>query len=270
MRIVYLGNNWLGWQVLRHLREVGDDPTAMIVHPEPRRRFGAELLEAAGLPPPRVFDGSQLQDARLLGAIRELNPDIAVSVLFGYILRPPFLRLFPRGVINLHPSYLPYNRGAYPNVWSIVEGTPAGVTLHYIDEGVDTGDIIAQRQVPVDPSDTGASLYDKLEREGLALFRDTWPSIKVGNAPRRPQQGAGTHHRTADVARIDRIELDEPYRARDLINVLRARTFAPYKGAYFESDGVRVYLRLEMTPEPAPPCPTQRTAGEDPAPGRRA
>ena len=248
MRIVFLGNNRLGWSVLRYLREAGeDDVVGLVVHPESRRKFGPEIIETAGLDDDCVFDGSQLQSQEVLDTIRALNPDIAVSVMFGYILRDPMIGLFPRGVVNLHPSYLPYNRGAYPNVWSIIDGTPAGTTLHYIDRGVDTGDIIAQRRVEVTATETGGSLYEKLEATSLALFQETWPMIQDGTAPRTTQKGTGTSHRTADVAEIDLIDLDRSYVARDLIDRLRARTCPPYNGTYFEVDGKRVYMRLDLT-----------------------
>ena len=76
----------------------------------------------------------KLKEPKVLEAIDALQPDIGLSILFDYILRSEFLELCPLGVVNLHPSYLPYNRGQYPNVWSIMDGTPAGVTLHYIDD----------------------------------------------------------------------------------------------------------------------------------------
>src|SRR5581483_3200217 len=164
-----------------------------------------------------------------IAGLRDLKPDLGLSVFFGYILRAPVLEMFPAGCLNVHPGLLPYNRGTYPNVWSIVEGTPAGVTLHYVDEGVDTGDIVAQREVAVEPTDTGATLYAKLEEACLETFAAAWPAIAAGTAPRRPQPAApGTTHRRADVERIDRIELDRHYPARELIDVLRARTFPPY------------------------------------------
>jgi methionyl-tRNA formyltransferase len=168
-------------------------------------------------------------------------------VLFDYIVPPDVMALFPRGVVNLHPSYLPYNRGQYPNVWSIVEGTPAGVTLLFMDRGIDMGDVIAQTQVTVEPVDTGESLYRKLEQAGLELFQAEWPRIASGELTRVAQDpGAGTIHRVRDVEAIDRIDLDATYTGRELLNVLRARTFRPYKGAYFEDAGRRVYLRLEL------------------------
>ena len=247
MKILYLANNWLGWQILKWLTEQGEEIVGLVIHPPHKQKYVHEMLEVTDLPPDRIFYGSQLGDSDVVEAIRKLMPDIGISILFDYILKPEFLDIFPRGVINLHPALLPYNRGQYPNVWSIVEGTPAGVTLHYIDEGIDTGDIIAQQEVPVEPIDTGETLYRKLERASLSLFQKTWPLIKAGRAPRIPQnKEVGTYHRTRDVESIDKIQLDQEYKARDLINILRARTFPPYKGAYFEVDGKRVYMYLRL------------------------
>lgn len=247
MRILFAGNNWLGLQALRFLREAGDDIVGLALHPPGRRKYADELAAAAGLPVNKILDGSSLNTPEGLAAARALDAEVVVSVLFDFLFRAPFLESFPRGVVNLHPSLLPYNRGQYPNVWSILDGTPAGVTFHYIDAGVDTGDVIAQRPVEVEPTDTGETLYRKLERAGLELFRDAWIPFREGRAPRRPQDGApGTSHRTADVAAIDEIDLDGTTTARALIDLLRARTFPPYKGAYFRAGGRRVYLRLQL------------------------
>jgi methionyl-tRNA formyltransferase len=247
MRILFLGNTRVGVEALRELIVRGENVVGLAVHPADRQRCAAEIRSLADLPEERVFDGSALQTDEVFQAISALRPDLAVSVFFGYILRAEFIDLFPRGVINLHPSYLPFNRGQYPNVWSIVEETPAGATLHYIDSGVDTGDIIAQRQVDVEPIDTGESLYEKLQRCCTELFREQWPSIKDGTAGRSPQpRTGGTFHRTRDVEEIDRIDLDQKYKARDLINILRARTFPPYRGAYFVDKGRRIGVRIDL------------------------
>jgi len=245
-RILFFGNNWVGWQVVDWLRTQGGQIVGLVLHPPERRRYAAEIIQAAGIKQAQIFDGAQLQEPAVLEAIKTLRPDLGVSALFGYILRRELLDLMPNGCINVHPAMLPYNRGAYPNVWSIVEDTPAGVTIHFMDEGVDTGDIIAQRQVPVEPVDTGASLYHKLEQTCIELFQETWPLIRSSQAPRIPQPQGGTFHRTRDVARIDEIDLDRTYTARELINILRARTFAPYPGAYFRDGQRRVYVQLRL------------------------
>ena len=250
MRILFLGNNWLGWKTLEWLVARGEDVVGLVRHPEHRSRYGSELESAADLTSDRIFDGSRLQEPEVLDAVRALHPDVGVSVLFGYILKPEFLESLPQGCVNLHPSYLPYNRGAHPNVWSIVEGTPAGVTLHYLDAGVDTGPILAQERIAVEPVDTGATLYHRLERAGFELFQEAWPKFRAGRLEARKQTAdEGSYHRASDLDRLDRIDLNRTYRARDLINLIRARTFPPYSGAWFEEAGRRVYLRLELREE---------------------
>lgn len=249
MRILFLGNNWVGWQVARWLKEQGEEIVGLILPPLPNRKYGEEIISTAGLNPANLFEGSQLDSPGTMDAIRYLRAEIALSVLFDEILQLDFIGLFPRGVINLHPAYLPYNRGLYPNVWSIVEGTPGGVTLHYVDSGVDTGGIISQQQVPVEPVDTGETLYRKLERACVDLLIATWPLIRSGRARCRPQQEEGTYHRRRDVERIDEIDPNQTYTARELIDIIRARTFPPYPGAYLKQDGGRIYLRLQLLRE---------------------
>ena len=250
MRIFCLCNNWLGWQVLKWLQQEGDEIAGLAVHPDARAKYGREIRAAVSNTKCAVLDGSRLKDAGVLEQIRRLEADIAVSVLFGYVLNTDFIGLFPQGCVNLHPALLPYNRGAFPNVWSIVSKTPAGVTLHYIDPGIDTGDVIAQKEVPVLVTDTGASLYGRLETEALELFKSNWPSVRSGTCTRSPQSvSGGSSHRARDVEKIDEIDLQKTYRAEDLINVIRARTFAPYPGAYFVHAGKKIYLRLDLSEE---------------------
>lgn len=250
-RLVVLCNNWVGWQILRWLVDQGETIVAVVVHPVDSGKYRDEILaEVSAAEGVLVLEGPALRSREGLSAIAERSPDLGISAYFGYILRKEFLTLFSRGVVNIHPGFLPFNRGAYPNVWSIVEGTPAGVTLHYVDEGIDTGDIILQEEVPVSPADTGESLYRKLERVAVDLFKKAWPLIKSGRAPRMPQpRDVGTFHRVRDVERIDRIDLDRLYTGRELLNILRSRTFPPYRGAYFEEGGRRVYVRVELEDE---------------------
>jgi len=247
VRILFLGNNWLGWQVLKWLKETGREIVGIVIHPEEKQKYAMEILQAADLPPERIFFAPSLKDPSTLEEIRSLSPDVGVSVMFDYILGKDFLNLFPKGCFNLHPSYLPYNKGAFANVWAIVDRTPAGVTFHVVDEGVDTGPIVAQKRVRIEPVDTGETLYRKLERAGVELFMETWPEVEDGTYELKYQSPAeGKVHKRSDVDQIDRIDLDREYKARDFIDVLRARTFPPYKGAYFEVDGKRVYMELTL------------------------
>lgn len=122
-----------------------------------------------------------------------------VSYGYRHILRPDVLALFPARSVNLHISYLPWNRGADPNLWSFVEGTPKGVTIHRIDEGVDTGDILVQELVPLDEeADTLATSYAKLQEAIQRLFQDNWERIRAGDLAPRPQASGGSEHRARD------------------------------------------------------------------------
>jgi methionyl-tRNA formyltransferase len=253
MRILFLGNNWLAAQTLKWLREQNEEIVGLVLHPPHRRKFGNDLLKTAGLPSAQVFDGSLLEQIQVLESIRALQPEVGLSVMFGYIVRQRFLDELPLGCLNVHPSFLPYNRGAYPNVWSIVDGTPAGVTIHYIDSGVDTGDIVAQERIVVEQIDTGETLYRKLEQCALDLIKRTWPQIRLGMISRTVQDKyQGTLHRVKDTERIDEIDLDRTYTARELINVIRARTFGDYPGVFFRVGGRKVYLRLQLSYDQKP------------------
>lgn len=247
VRILFFGNNWIGWQIAAWLCAQGEGIVGLVLHPPKQRKYAEEIVAGAGVDPSCIFDGSRLEEAEVIAAIKALKPDIGVSALFGYILRREVLELMPAGCINVHPALLPYNKGAYPNVWSIIEESPAGVTIHFIDNGIDTGDIIAQRQVTVEPVDTGETLYRKLERTAVDLFKETWPLVCSGQSPRLPQgKGEGTYHRVQDIEPIDKISLDQTYTAKELINIIRARTFPPYAGAYFRHGRRKIYLRLQL------------------------
>jgi methionyl-tRNA formyltransferase len=132
-------------------------------------------------------------------------PEFLVSHGYRHIITPEVLGLFTDRVINLHISYLPWNRGADPNLWSWIDDTPKGVTIHYVDPRVDTGDIIAQREVLFDGTETLASSYARLQAEIVSLLAEQWPAIRTMRCDRRPQRGEGTSHRGADRRRVEHL-----------------------------------------------------------------
>lgn len=123
--------------------------------------------------------------------------DFIVSYGYRHMVREPVLSAFKGRIINLHISMLPFNRGADPNFWSWINDTPKGVTIHEIDEGMDTGPVISQRSVIFSPSDTLATSYEKLRNSIEGLFADCWPQIRSGYRA-SPQTGDGSHHFAKD------------------------------------------------------------------------
>src|SRR3989304_1857394 len=106
---------------------------------------------------------------------------------------------------------------------------------------------LCRRRVEVEPTDPAETLYRRLESACVELFTQAWPLVRAGKAPRISQNGApGTSHRMQDVERIDEIDLQATFKAQELIDLIRARTFPPYPGAYFRSGGRKVYLRLQL------------------------
>jgi len=134
-----------------------------------------------------------------LNDARALNNQMIVSYNYKYILSRDILDLVEGNAINLHISYLPYNRGADPNIWSFIENTPKGVTIHYIDSGIDTGDIIVQKQIQFnEEKETLKLTYDILHREIQELFKRNWKKIKSYEIERMAQIGEGTIHLLKD------------------------------------------------------------------------
>jgi methionyl-tRNA formyltransferase len=124
--------------------------------------------------------------------------EFIISYGYRHILKKGVLARFARRIVNLHISLLPYNRGADPNLWSFLEDTPKGVTIHYIDEGIDTGDILAQREVSYHPGDTLRTSYDRLSATIVELFCEVWPEIRSGQRRAVPQPKGGTCDRLRD------------------------------------------------------------------------
>ena len=124
--------------------------------------------------------------------------DLVVSYGYPRILKPDVVAAYVGRIVNLHISLLPWNRGADPNFWSFFDSTPKGVTIHEIDEGVDTGALLVQREVRFAAGETLATSYEKLRRAVEALFDETWRDIKDGRYEARLQTGAGSYHRTRD------------------------------------------------------------------------
>lgn len=127
-----------------------------------------------------------------------LGFDFLISYRYRHIIKPEILECFPKRAINLHISLLPWNRGADPNLWSFLENTPKGVTIHFLDVGVDTGAILVQEEVDFSASETLKSSYDRLGEKIEALLKKTWPDIRSGKLLGKKQKDGGSAHRLKD------------------------------------------------------------------------
>lgn len=187
-----------------------------------------------------------LTEKEQLSLVKHLEPDLLISSGFRHIVPEEILNIPNRGAVNMHKSYLPYNRGANPNVWSIIEDNPAGVSMHYMTTNIDAGPVIDRQKVPIYPDDTGRDLYDRLEATQFDQFTECWPSIRDDDVNTIDQPTEGTYHYKQDFVDLWELDLDEKIRVGDFLNRLRALTFPPYDNAYFEVDGERYYLDVTI------------------------
>lgn len=116
----------------------------------------------------------QSQDKINIDFLLDNNIDFVVSYGYRYIISEDVVEFFKNKIINLHISYLPWNRGASPNLWSIIDNTKKGITIHYIDKKLDTGDIIVQKELEFDEDISLRESYNTLRNEIEILFMKNW------------------------------------------------------------------------------------------------
>jgi len=212
----------------------------------PVKRFA----EARGL---RVLQPATLRAPDALSELSSLAPDVIVVVAFGQILRPAVLVLPPRGVLNVHPSLLPKYRGSSPVASALLDGVDeTGVTIMLLDEGMDSGPILAQRHEAPRPEDDTGSLSDRLALIGAELLAGTLPAWLRGELDPTPQDD-----RLATTTRRihkDDGELDWHLPARELW--CKVRAYTPWPGATTSLDGTQIQMLrawpLDDTPGAAP------------------
>ncbi len=187
MRIVFFGSADFAVESLKRILEAGYDVVAVVSSPDKPAGRGLKLrptpvssfAQQKGL---AVFKPSNLEDPHFLQQLRELNPDLQVVVAFRYLPRQVWE--IPRlGTINLHASYLPDYRGAAPINWAIVNGEQyTGVTTFFINDRIDTGNIILRQRIPINDTDTAGTLHDRLMKQGADLLVETIKLIEQGKA----------------------------------------------------------------------------------------
>lgn len=130
-----------------------------------------------------------------ISTLKNINPKMIISYNYRYMIENDVVSEYNNQIINLHTSFLPWNRGANPNFWSFVDETPKGITIHYINDELDKGDIILQKEMNFDETvETFRSSYDKLNHEIVRSFLDVFYDIYNGNVNRVAQKGKGTYH----------------------------------------------------------------------------
>lgn len=234
MRVVFAGTPRFAVPALERLVQSGFDVCAVYTQPDRpsgrgrRPKAGPVKLTAErhALPVRQPVSLSSDEAVAELGA---LHPDIMVVVAYGLLLPPAVLAVPPFGCVNVHASLLPRWRGAAPIARAIEAGdTATGVTLMKMDRGLDTGPILAAREVGISLQDDAATLHDKLARVGADLLVETLPKYLKGDIRPEPQRDADATYAPKLVKSEGRIDWSRP--AQAIFNQIRA--FNPWPGAH--------------------------------------
>jgi methionyl-tRNA formyltransferase len=234
MRTVLAANGSLGARVARYLHDRGE-LVGLVLHAPERQRDVEGLAGELGV--------AGWHWPATPASVAAHEPECLLSVLFGHRFDEEWLAVPSWQPVNLHPGLLPHNAGAHPNVWPLVDASPAGTTLHLMTPVIDDGAVLAQCEVPTSPADTAATLYERLMEASYQLLVATWPTIAAVTP--RPLEAGGSRHRQREL-----ITLDPTPEDLAVIDRLRARTFPPY-GAEFERAGRRwrIQVHIEEIPE---------------------
>jgi methionyl-tRNA formyltransferase len=241
-RIVVLAYHEVGYVCLQELLRSGDTIAAVITHADDPAetiwfRSVRRLASEHGLP---VFSPANINTAEWIERFQRWQPDFIFSFYYRSLIRTELLSTAARGALNLHGSLLPRYRGRCPVNWVLIHDEwESGVTLHYMEEKPDRGDIVAQRAVPIADADTARTLFEKLTSAAAGLLRDTYPLLRLGIAPRQPQNPAAASYfggrRPADG------RIDWHASARAVFNLVRAVTH-PYPGAFANWQGRKLLI----------------------------
>ena len=255
MRYAFAGDRDIAVAVLDFLLGEAMRPEALLLS-GPERASHAEALETrcGHLDSTRIFRGAEFREEPARRTLEALELDFLVCVHFPYIVPRAVLDIPRLGAINLHPAFLPFNRGWHTPSWAILEDTPIGGTLHFMDEGLDTGPIIHQRSLVPAPGDTGDTLYRRTKALELEVFREAWPLLVSGEYTLTDQrEDEGTAHRRKELLTpaVQKVDLDAPATARAVLRQLRALTTGRLEeAAYFEEGERRYRVQVTITEEP--------------------
>ena len=252
MRIVFIGTGEIGVPTLQALLNSEHEIVAVVTRPDKpvgreqrieappikkaligRTRPPAFAEATAGKPGAPILQPAKIKDPQTIEDLRGLTPDVIVVVAYGQILPRDVLEIPRLACLNLHASLLPRWRGAAPIQAAIAAGDrETGITVMYMDEGLDTGDMLLQRSVEILPNDTGESLHDRLTQITPEPLLESLRLLAAGNAPRIPQENARATY--APKLKREHGQIDW-FEAAEAIE-RKIRAYNPWPGAFMKID----------------------------------
>jgi len=245
MKIIFMGTPEFALPSLEALIKAGYDVRAVVTQPDKPKGRGHKLT-----PPPvkelalkygiDVLQPEKVRTPEFLSQIKAYQPDLLVTAAYGKILPPDLLAAAPMGCINVHASLLPKYRGPAPIWWVIINGEKeTGITTMLTDEGMDTGDILIKRSIPMDDEITAGELYEKLSLLGAEVLLETLEKMKAGSLVPTPQN----HEEASYAPMIDKdlahISWDKT--SRQIHNLIRGTNPWPVAYTMYRNSRMKVW-----------------------------
>lgn len=241
-RVICFVNRTIGARVARDLISLdGVELALIVVHDSPHADIDTKSFPRTA---PVVPWSSFLNEV----ASATEPYDAGVSALFGRLIPDSVLSLVTDGIVNLHPSLLPFGRGKHPATWSIWEQTPYGASAHLVTSDVDAGPLLGQTRIPILDTDTSQSLYEK-GLNGLwdLYLRKVRPWIQGLPVTWELQASGGSLHREADLTALQAFARDSKMSMTDHVRVLRALSMGSGRGLILPSGAEDIVVEVSLS-----------------------
>lgn len=246
MKIILVGQALFGKDCLEALIEQGEQIVGVITIPDDFRGRPNPLkdfAQAKNIPvyQPPGKSPQRLKDPQVIDIAKDLKPDLFVLAFVSDIMPYSVIKMATLGAINYHPSLLPKYRGGSAINWALINGeNETGITVHYVDKGIDTGDVILQEKVAISLEDTVASLYyDKLYPLGVKLITQAVACIRKGTAPRIPQNSDKATYQP--MITEDDVIIDWSNGAAEIYNLVRGSNPSPGAQTIFRGESIKIW-----------------------------
>jgi methionyl-tRNA formyltransferase len=247
LRVSLFINHDIGLNVFKYLLQDNMTKIIQVYLADRNGDSNSEILKLCNLHKIDTYIGREvIEDLNHISIVKEKKIDFVISVYWPWLINDLYLDAC-KDSINFHPALLPQNRGWYPHVHNILNGSTPGVTLHRMSSIADSGDIWGQATTQLTDTDTSKDLYERLKIDIYNLFSEIWPKIATGLiAPFQQDERKASYNKKNALVEIDRIDLDRITSFKNMINLLRARTFGQKPFAYFVSDGKKIFVSITL------------------------
>lgn len=252
MRIVFMGTPDFAVPSLERLVADGHEIIAVVTQPDRPQSRGMKMTASPvkecalkyNIP---VYQPEKIKkDREFIDKYKEMNPELAVVVAFGQILSKELLDIPQKGNINVHGSLLPKYRGAAPIQWSVINGDKeTGVTTMFMDEGMDTGDMLLKEVVEIGAEETAGELFDRLSILGAEVLSKTIDRLQDGTLTREKQNHSEATHVSMISKDLGKLDFNKTSKELDCL----IRGVNPWPGAYFEINGKKIKVHKAKVSE---------------------